>query len=226
MPYDLPASIEPRGPTGEGDYIAQEGDCIESIAYLNGHIWQTIWDHPNNAALKTSRGSHNILLPGDQVFIPERVLGSVDCATDARHEFEKQGTTCMLRICILEAGEPRANEKYKLVIDDDQVKTGTTDAEGWIQVALPPNAQKGELKIGSNSLQAPYTLALGGMDPITEPAGIQKRLRNLGFPCDLTGELDEATRTALATFQKGEDLDATGDPDRDTLERLKTRSGC
>lgn len=225
MPYELPSSIDSSGPIGEGDYTIADGDCIESIAYLAGHIWQTIWNHPSNAKLKTSRASPNILLPGDHLFIPALVQKTVDCPTDAKHTFVRVGTPCKLRVCVLEADQPRANEKYQLIIDG-KAYSGTTDGEGWIEVAIPPNAQKGELTVGSNPLQVPLVLQLGGMDPITEASGIQKRLRNLGFPCQVTGEMDDATHAALAMFQKGEDLDDTGNPDRDTLDKLKNLCGC
>jgi Putative peptidoglycan binding domain len=226
MPYDLPPSIDSSGPVGDGEYIVRDGDCIESIAFAAGHVWQTIWNHPNNAALKTARVSRNVLLPGDQLFIPPRDEKAVACAADAKHKFVRKGAISKLRLCLLEGGQPRANQKYRLVIDDEKVITGTTDGEGWIEVAIPPNAAKGELTVGDNPLDAPYRLNLGGMDPITEPRGVQKRLRNLGFACEVTGEMDEPTRAALAMFQKGEDLDATGEPDRDTLDKVKARCGC
>src|ERR1051325_2772781 len=225
MAYYLPASLDPRGPIGEGGYTIQDGDCIESIAYLTGHIWQTIWNHPRNTDLKASRASHNILVAGDQIFIPDKVEKTVDCPTDARHTFVRKGVHCKLRVCILEAGIPRAHEHYRLVIDDVKVLTGTTDGEGWIEVAIPANAQKGDLMVGENPLQPPYALKLGGMDPITETKGLQKRLRNLGYNCQVTGKLDDATQAALAMFQKGEDLDATGKPDSNTLKKLKKRFG-
>jgi hypothetical protein len=154
------------------------------------------------------------------------VEGKVDCQTDAKHTFVLKGRLCKLRLCLLEAGQPRANQPYRLTIDDDTEITGTTDGEGWIEVSIPPNSKKGGLMVGNNPLDAPYTLNLGGMDPITEPKGIQKRLRNLGFACEVTGSMDDATRVALAMFQKGEDLEPTGEPDRDTLDKLKTRFAC
>ena len=224
MAYQLPPTITARGPIGAGAYTIQDGDCIDSITYSTGHVWRTIWGHPANAVLRTSRVSHNLLLPGDQLFIPSKTLKEISRPVDARHKFVRKGTPAKLRVQLLEAGMPRANQSYRLVIDGD-VHTGTTDSDGWIEVAIPPTAQTGELTVGNNPLRPPYQLVLGGMDPITEPSGIQKRLRNLGFPCEVTSELDDATRAALAMFQKGEDLDATGDPDHDTLDKLKKRYG-
>jgi hypothetical protein len=226
MSYELPPSIESLGPIGDGNYAVQDGDCIESLAYRTGHIWQTIWNHPKNSELRKSRLTRNVLLPGDQLYIPPIAEKTLDRPTEAKHKFVRKGTKSVLQVCILEAGQPRADEPFELVIDDTQTVTGTTDSAGWINVKIAPSAQQGKLRVGSNPLQAPYVLALGGMDPITEPAGIQKRLRNLGFPCQVSNTLDEQTRAALALFQKGEDLDSTGEPDRDTLNKLKNRAGC
>jgi hypothetical protein len=225
MAGNTPQSSAQTGPVGDGDYEVQEGDCIESIAATNGLLWQTIWNHPNNESIKNARASRNILLPGDHLFIPEKVLKTYDRSTDARHTFVRKGIPCKLRLRVLQSGKPRANESYRLVVDGKEY-SGTTDGDGWVEVAIPPTAQSGELTVGSTPLQRQvYSLDLGGMDPVTEPSGIQKRLTNLGFDCEETGTMDEPTRTALALFQKGENLDATGDPDSDTLDKLKKRHG-
>jgi hypothetical protein len=132
----------------------------------------------------------------------------------------------MLRVCLLVAGQPRGNEEYRLVIDDKLTLTGISDGEGWIEVQIPPNAAQGKLTIGGDPLEPAYTLDLGGLDPITEPTGLQQRLHNLGFHCDATGRMDDATCAALSVFQQAEGQDVTGKPNRATLDKLKKRSGC
>ena len=47
------------------------GDSIPSLAHDNGHFWETLWNHGDNAALKALRKTPNILMPGDEVFVPE-----------------------------------------------------------------------------------------------------------------------------------------------------------
>jgi peptidoglycan hydrolase-like protein with peptidoglycan-binding domain len=121
-------------------------------------------------------------------------------------------------------GEPRRNVAYTLVIDGVAFN-GNTDNDGWIEVAIPPNARHGELTVGDEFQQQVISLELGGMDPITETIGVQKRLRNLGFACDPTGEIDEATSAAIVMFQKGEKLKPTGELDQPTIDKLKVRHG-
>lgn len=223
MPYPTPPS-DTQGPVGDGDYVVHGGDCIESIAAEAGHLWKTVWDHPQNAKLKSAR-SPNVLLPGDRVHIPEKELKYVDKPTDQTHKFVKKIPRCKLRLCIKRADQPCANQRYVLVVDG-KTFDGTTDNDGWIQVAIPPDARSGRLTLGSDPLlQQEFDLELGGMDPITEVVGIQKRLRNLGFECEPTGEMDDATAAAIAMFQKNEDLDPTGEVDGVTRDKLKERYG-
>jgi hypothetical protein len=224
MQYPTPPSGNP-GPVGNGEYVVQQGDCIESIAASTGHFWQTIWNHPQNAALKTARVCPNILLPGDRVYIPDRQRKDVTRPTDQQHRFVKKANSSKFRICVKKAGVPRANERYVLVIDG-QPYNGNTDAQGWIEVAIPPDAQSGSLTVGIDPLhQEVFSLELGGMDPLTEVSGIQMRLRNLGYPCASSGEMDEATSRAIALFQEREGLKTSGKADRDTIQKLQKRYG-
>ena len=66
------------------DYTVKEGDCIASLAYDRGLLWQTVWNHPLNALLKTQRQDPNVLKPGDIVHLPDKQLKTVDKPTDQR----------------------------------------------------------------------------------------------------------------------------------------------
>jgi hypothetical protein len=224
MSYSIPSRVTP-GPAGQGDYNVAEGDCMESIAVDRGYFWETLWNHPRNATLKKARACQNLLLPGDRVHIPDKVEKHVDRPTDNKHRFVRKGVPSKLRVCVKRGGDPLRNQPYSLVVDGKPFM-GLTDGDGWIEVAIPGNAQRGQLSVGSNPHnQQVFSLELGGMDPITEITGIQKRLRNLGFGCHSSGEMDDATLAALTRFQAGEELKPTGIPDAATLETLKQRHG-
>jgi hypothetical protein len=224
MAYTTPPLGTP-GPAGDGDYIVVDGDCIESIAMERGYLWTTIWNHPSNFSLRSARVSQNVLLPGDRLHIPEKVPKVLDRPTDQKHTFVRLGLTSKLRLCVKQVGEPRANQPYVLMLDGKQFQ-GTTDADGWIDLVILANARNGRLTVGDDPRTSQvFTLDLGGMDPVTETTGIQKRLRNLGFACQPTGQMDDATAAAIALFQKGEDLDPTGQLDQQTIEKLKGRHG-
>jgi hypothetical protein len=51
--------------------IIKQGECLTTIALARGFVPQTIWDHPDNAELKELRHTHQALLPGDRVVIPD-----------------------------------------------------------------------------------------------------------------------------------------------------------
>jgi len=74
------------------------GDSIPSLAHDNGHFWETLWNHPQNADLKRRRRTPNILNPGDEVFIPELRLKTVSKPTDATHKFERKGVPAKIRM--------------------------------------------------------------------------------------------------------------------------------
>ena len=39
-------------PAGVGSRIVEPGECVASIAADEGYAWETLWNHPDNAALK------------------------------------------------------------------------------------------------------------------------------------------------------------------------------
>lgn len=216
-----PDTAEGTGAAGSGDYAAKESDCMHSIAYVYGFCWTTLWNHPNNAELKRVRKDPFVLLEGDRVFIPPLRGRVKQCSTERRHPFVRKGVPAKLRIVVKWLGKPRANERYRLDIDG-RIFQGTTNSLGLIEVAIPPNASQGLLTVGQREQeQQVFPLDLGGMDPITEISGVQKRLENLGFPCAPSGTLDDRTRQAITLFQQGHDLPVTGELDHETRDRIQ-----
>ena len=122
----------------------QQGESIGSIAKQSGMFWETIWNHPENAALKQKRDDPNVLRPGDEVFIPETQLNHVEGGTQTRHRFRVKGVPALLQIQFLLNEKPRANEPYELDIDG-LLSSGRTDGQGWINESIPPDAKKGKL---------------------------------------------------------------------------------
>jgi hypothetical protein len=88
------------------DYTVRSGDCMSSLAFDRGFIWETLWNHPKNADLKSKRRDPNILLEGDVVWIPDLTLKHEPRATEKRHRFKLKGTPAKLRLRILEEPVP------------------------------------------------------------------------------------------------------------------------
>src|SRR5512138_919173 len=170
-------------------HTVEQGECLESIAFAAKHFWETLWSHANNRELRKARGTPNVLMPGDQVFIPALRPKTIPCSTGALHRFVRKGVPSKLSLTLEDEHKaPLANQPYRLEIGE-LVLRGTTDAKGHLEQPIPPSARSGRLYVGAKSKRV-FDLALGGMDPITEISGIQSRLNNLGFACgSVTGEL-------------------------------------
>ena len=208
-------------PVGDGAYVVEQGECIYSIAAEAGHLWRTIWDHPQNESLRRARKDPGILLPGDRVFVPELRLKSIQLATGKRHRIVIDGETVPLRLRMCDAdGEPLAQTTYRLLVEEQALMV-TTDDDGCFEAQVPIGARTARLVEAANG--ETLVLQLGHMDPTDSPGGIRKRLANLGYdPEDTEGALDEHVGRLLDQLVEdaGRVGEATGD---DILCRLEAR---
>jgi len=202
-------------------HTVKQGECIASIASKYGFFPDTLWELPENRSLKALRGDPHVLLPGDQVHIPDKRRAEIDGAAGQRHRFKRKGVpeTLALRFSD-EADDPIANTPYILDIDG-QVERGTTDGEGAIDKAIPPDARRATITFegedGEEGLV--FELRLGGIDPIEEESGLSSRLENLGYMGPDAG--NPSLGDALRTFQEDHGLEPTGvadDATRDAIE--------
>jgi hypothetical protein len=201
------------------------GDCMSSIAEQYGFFWQSLWELPENAALKNKRKDPNVLLPGeDEVFIPEKRPKEVSKPTNEVHKFRCKSTPAKLRIQFKdEDDQPRANVPYVLKIDGNIVsKPGSkTTSNGMVECSISPLAQQGVLTLGEGEEKVEYTLRLGYLNPVTELTGVKQRLRNLGFfGGAISRETDDKTKDAIRAFQSANKLEPTGETDQATLKKL------
>jgi putative peptidoglycan binding protein len=207
-------------------YIVKKGECLASIAFANGFFWPTLWNHDQNAALRQKRDHPHILLPGDEVFVPDLQAKEASCATGRSHTFRRKGVPERLHLRFMTEDEPRAGVPYLLVIDGTEHE-GALDASGALDHFLSPDARLATLVLRpKDAPEEHYRLALRCLHPITELTGVRGRLRNLGlYSGPLEGELDEPTRAALRTFQSRAQLPVTGEPDDATRAALVEAQG-
>ncbi len=202
------------------NYQVKQGDCISSIAFENGFFPDTIWNHPNNAALKEKRRDPNVLVPNDVVFVPDKRLKEVSEPTNQVHKFRLKNTPAVFSVQLFDyLEEPRANQNFEFIIDDKLSLTGTTTSEGVLEVTFPPNSKRGILTVGDDREVVEFLF--GYLETKTEVRGIQARLQNLGFECPIHGKLDEETIEALKAFQRRFSLEITGETDSATLDKLE-----
>ena len=210
-------------PVGKGEYVAEPGDCVESVAFAHGFFWETLWNDPQNADVKKARKDPNVLLPGDRLHIPEKRIKEESGSTEQRHRFKLKGVPAQLRLKFCKDGEPRKNVPYTLWIDGRAIK-GSTDGEGMVIQPLMPGAGDVSLRLGDDPQD--YVLKVGHLDPRDSVSGLQFRLRNLGYYSgEDESDLGPQTKAALRQFQVDNGLDATGEPNQQTLDKLEAAHG-
>ncbi len=206
------------------NHIVIQGDCFLSIADKYGFFWKTLWNHPNNAALKKKHEDPAILFPGDVVFVPEKRLKEVSEPTNQVHKFTMKNVPAKFYVRLLDDEEnPRANLTYVLEIDGQKFN-GKTDGNGVISISIPPGAKKGKLVL--SDAQEEYDLYLGYLDPIEELTGVQARLHGLGYyfgPID--GRMETETEQAVKDFQEAQGLSIIGTIDEKFRNKLKSIFG-
>jgi len=205
-------------------HVVETGECLASIARQYGFLPDTIWNDGQNASLRERR-THNVLLKGDAIFIPEHRLRTERVATDRRHSFVRRAATVSFRLKLLARdGTARSGLRYTITIDGRPFD-GTTDANGVIERDIPADAREGLLFVQGVRGGERYPLKLGHLDPPDAPTGLAARLRNLGFdpgpdPGPPTGDPGGALPAALRAFQQANGLEPSGTADEATRAKL------
>jgi hypothetical protein len=213
--------IQPPGWHG----VAQ-GETLASIACLYGHVWDTIWSHPENARLRDMRNP-GLLSPGDKVYIPDKEPGCVTVKAGKRHTFVLQRPMVWFRLQITDGEQhPAVNIAYSIQFEGcAKVLEGTTESDGMIEGQVPAHVKRGELTLsfpGSpDHGEVAYTVFCGALDPSSKETGTLARLSNLGI-CISPFTTDEGMYTAAVKgFQASMGLEPTGELDQDTKETLE-----
>ena len=91
-------------------HTVAQGECMASIACNHGFVPETIWNHPDNSALKEERGDLLILHPGDVVVIPDLRPREESGATETKHRFRRKGVPMILRMKFFKVKPPEEGE--------------------------------------------------------------------------------------------------------------------
>jgi N-acetylmuramoyl-L-alanine amidase len=212
-------------------HSVQPGDTMVSIAHRYGfREWRTIYEHPENAELRSKRTDPDVLDPGDKVYIPDKKPRIEVCATEARHKFRLKALKAKFRVALVnEFGVPYAGKKYKLEIEGATVE-GKLPGDGKLERDVEPTTTKAKLTLWPND-DAPdevltWEVKLGHLDSTDRVSGVRGRLNNLGFPCKPDGdELDDTMVEALKAFQASVGLPPSGAIDDATIAQLEARHG-
>jgi N-acetylmuramoyl-L-alanine amidase len=208
-------------------HIVKQGECLSLIARRYGFSdYQKVYEHPDNSELRKKRLDPNVLFPGDEVVIPELAGKAVTLSTGRVTRFTAKLPKRYLRLMLEgEDGQPLAGKPFTLTVEDKVIE-GTTDGEGAVDEQLPLQASDAELECEGLS----WNLQLGHLNPLRDVpendiSGAEARLLNLGYAFEPTGRMSTPFRSALRAFQHQHGLDAHGNLDAATLDKLEDRHG-
>ncbi len=138
-------------------HTVEQGDHMAKIADEYGFSdYHTIWDLPDNADLRAKRSDPSLLMPGDQITIPDKQQKQVPVATGGAHEFTLKGQRLKLRILVCDfLGKPQKNADCQLTVEGATV-AAKTDGDGFLDVALEPSAEQAKLPSSTRSRSATW----------------------------------------------------------------------
>lgn len=169
------------------------------------------------------RAQHDDVGKPGKIAFPDRDASAVEPGAGTvepgkLNSFRCKGTAAEVRLQFFDGEEPRANQVWVLTVDGVRL-CGTTDAQGILTAKLPAGATGAALVIGPDD--AKYDLEIGALTPLEQPAGVARRLANLGFAPDSAGG-EAALGEALRAFQRYAGLKETGTADDATKAKLRT----
>lgn len=217
-------------------HIVKQGEHLSGIAAQYGfasHL--SIWNHPQNAELKKKREDPQILLPRDEVYIPDKEIKYCSKPTEKRHRFVADMEPLVLRVK-LEKGfdQPLADTNCDTLLGADRREL-RTDGGGEIKEKIPKDLEKTTLLIHDTTevagKQIPYvhevSLLVGHLDPLDTLTGQLARLANLGYYRGAFDKVDEQEHlSAVEEFQCEHGLTVDGKSGPQTLAKLKQVYGC
>jgi hypothetical protein len=224
-----------------GYYLVKQGDHLSGIAHAFGYSdYDTIWNDPNNAALKQLRKNPHVLFPGDSIFIPDKESQTYPRPTEKRHDFVLKAKPLQIKI--------RMERAYLKAISSTQcdLTVGTdkgdlvSDGDGAVQRAIAKDAEQATATIHEPIPGTPATGAgssatrdtvvpvrVGYLDPVEEKSGQLQRLSNLGYFRGSFDSPDPAdVDSAVQEFQCDEGLQVDGVCGPATQAKLKLIHGC
>ncbi|MCX6606649.1 MAG: peptidoglycan-binding domain-containing protein [Acidobacteria bacterium] len=210
--------------TEDRHHEVAQGETTVQLALEAGHYWSTVWQHSSNAQLRQLRKHHNVLLPGDVLFIPAIRVREVSKATDQTHKFVRKGIPEKFNLQFLDYdNKPLADAPYVLTLDGTAT-TGNLDGDGWLRVFVRPDICSGRIEVGEHGSLAACDLNFGHLDPLATMTGVQARLRNLGlYDGPIDGEVNDLLKEAVRAFRLAEEL-PEGDEINDELrQRLEAK---
>jgi len=208
-------------------YVVKQGDYLAKLAHIYDFEVMEVWHHPLNAELRAARGSPDILYPGDVLYLPmQQQPGGTEVTAKTTNRYRCRVPDVELNLVLHEDRQPLANADCVI----DGLSAGPdgptplqqrTDAAGRLALQIPTTTSSLVVRVPGRNLV--FTIAVGHLNPVDTPNGVEQRLHNLGYLGSYSAP--GAVRDATLTFQSDEGLEPTGEPDLETRDALLRRHG-
>lgn len=170
--------------TGSTSHTVLAGEGLDKIACRHGHAPETIWQHVDNRLLTANRLGWNVLAPNDVLSIPPVTQKFVSVRPGYRYFLVRHRLAARFRLRLAFGRQNIADTAYILELPGCDPVTGKTSGDGLIDIPVPAFASTAKLTLATTPDKVTFTLTLESLLPIQSDAGVQQRLRNLGFPYD------------------------------------------
>ena len=203
---------------------AERSDTLASIADQYGFSnYETIWNAPENGALRAARDDAHALQQGDEVAIPEKRerTHTVGTGTDATVTVFLPKVRVVLRLLAFDQS-PVAGAHARIAAAGAPEELDS-DENGTLDIPVAAGARSLTLDVNGNV----QSLEVGGLSPIASSSGVRQRLASLGYDAgDDDDETDEALRCAIEEFECDHGARPKGIIDDAFLDSLRDAHGC
>lgn len=218
------------------NHRVEQGEHLSQIAKKYGLAdYRSLWDHPENAALKAKRQNPNILCPGDILFVKEQRTKEVVKPTDEAHQFVRRVSSLKLFLKLaVNYDEILTNARCTLIVEAD-AREKVTDEAAVISQIISETVEKAVLivdyKVQTKNHECVLPLVIpiliGHLDPVEEVSGQRARLLNLGYYLQAATVHDELEfKSAVEEFQCDHGLIIDGICNAQTQAALIETHGC
>jgi hypothetical protein len=198
-------------------YVVKQGDHLTKIALSFGVDPEETWNHTRNAELRARR-EPNLLAPGDILYVPPSRRQGLPFTEGATNRYRATVPRAPLRIGFQAAGKAIADEPFE-IRGLGRPLTGATDGSGVLCIEVPVHMR--EIDVHFTRLDVVFPVLVGDMNPVDELSGIRKRLEQLGYYRGFeTIEADVRDRLAIESFQRQSGIESTGELDEATKKAL------
>ena len=212
-------------------YVVRQGDYLVKLAFVHGFDAEEVWNDPKNEEIRGRRADHNILAPGDIIYLPVKEKEALPIVKGTTNKYKAKVPKVSVKLRFLDGAGVLAQQAYTIegAASPDQ---GTSDEDGQIELTVPVDTTDFVVVFPERNLRFP--VRLGHLDPIEERSGLLARLVHLGyllpspsalFGGEIAGEEiddgDERLSCAVRAFQADHLLETTGIVDDATRDALK-----